>query len=216
MRRTAPALAISASALSVSALLLAACGSPASTSSSSGSGSVAAAQPAASSAAAPTPSQSAAATSLDPCQLVTSSEASSLAGTTFGPGQEETTNGGKRCVYGGQTTNVFTVEVAQAQDAATAQADWSQEQSQAQGLAEQKLPPGVNVSLNTQNVSGLGDRAATASGTASVSGQTIGVSGIYLLKGATFLAFQDLLLGHNPPSSAAMQAEARTALGRVP
>jgi hypothetical protein len=209
MRRTAAALAVP-----VSALLLTACGSSASTSTSSGSGSAAAAQPAASAAA--SPSQSAAATSLDPCQLVTSSEASSLAGTTFGPGQEETTNGGKRCIYGSQTTNVFTVEVAQAQDSATAQADWSQEQAKAQNLVEQKLPPGVDVSLNTQNVTGLGDRAATASGSASVAGHKIGVSGIYLLKGATFLAFQDLLLGHNPPSSAAMQAEARTALGRVP
>jgi hypothetical protein len=56
----------------------------------------------------------------------------------------------------------------------------------------------------------------TASGSASVAGHKIGLSEIYLLKGATFLAFQDLLLGHNPPSSAAMQAEARTALGRVP
>jgi hypothetical protein len=209
MRRTAAALAVP-----VSALLLTACGSSASTSTSSGSGSAPAAQPAASAAA--SPSQSAAATSLDPCQLVTSSEASSLAGTTFGPGQEETTNGGKRCIYGSQTTNVFTVEVAQAQDSATAQADWSQEQAKAQNLVEQKLPPGVDVSLNTQNVTGLGDRAATASGSASVAGHKIGVSGIYLLKGATFLAFQDLLLGHNPPSSAAMQAEARTALGRVP
>jgi Protein of unknown function (DUF3558) len=210
MRRTAAALAVP-----VSALLLTACGSSASTSTSSGSGTAAAAQPAASGAAA-SPSQSAAATSLDPCQLVTSSEASSLAGTTFGPGQEETTNGGKRCVYGSQTTNVFTVEVAQAQDSATAQADWSQEQTQAQNLVEQKLPPGVDVSLNTKKVTGLGDRAATASGSASVAGQMIGLSGIYLLKGATFLAFQDLLLGHNPPSSAAMQAEGRTALGRVP
>jgi hypothetical protein len=49
-----------------------------------------------------------------------------------------------------------------------------------------------------------------------LAGQKIGISGIYLLKGATFLAFQDLLLGHNPPSSAPLQAEARTALGRVP
>lgn len=209
MRRTAAALAVP-----LSALLLTACGSSASTSTSSGSSSAAAAQPAASAAA--SPSQSAAATSLDPCQLVTSSEASSLAGTTFGPGQEESTNGGKRCVYGSQTTNVFTVEVAQAQDSATAQADWSQEQSQAQNLAEQKLPAGVSMSLSTQNVTGLGDRAATAYASTSMAGQKIGISGIYLLKGATFLAFQDLLLGHNPPSSAALQAEARTALARVP
>ena len=74
----------------------------------------------------------------------------------------------------------------------------------------------MDVSLNTQNVTGLGDRAATASGSASAAGQTIGLSGIYLLKGVTFLAFQDLLLGHTPPSASAMQAEARKALARVP
>ena len=66
------------------------------------------------------------------------------------------------------------------------------------------------------NVSGLGDRAAFASGSASAAGQTIGLSGIYLLKGATFLAFQDVLLGHAAPSASAMEAEAQKALARVP
>jgi hypothetical protein len=213
MRHTAAAFAVTASAL-----LLAACGSSGSSSTpaSTQSSAPASAAPAATTQSAAAPSQPAAATSLDPCQLVTSSEASSLAGTSYGPGQEETYNGGKRCVYGSETTNVFTVEVAQAQDPGTAQADWSQYQSQAQAAVEQKLPAGVTVSLNTQNVTGLGDRAATATGTTSLDGQSIGFSGIYLLKGATFLAFQDIQLGQAAPSTSAMQAEAATALARVP
>ena len=120
MRRTAATLPVIASAL-----LLAACSSPATTASSppaspaaSQASSPAAPASAAGSAAA---TQSAAPTSLDPCQLVTSSEASALAGTTFGPGQEEASGqGGKRCVYGSQTTNVFMVEVGQAASPAAA------------------------------------------------------------------------------------------------
>jgi hypothetical protein len=162
------------------------------------------------------PSQSAAAISLDPCQLVTSSEASSLAGTTYGSGQEETGNGRKRCVYGSGTTNVFTVGVAQAQDSATAQADWTQDQSEAQAAVEQKLPSGVKVTLDTQNVTGLADRAATATGSTSIDRRAVGFSGIYLLKGATFLAFQDVQLGNAAPTASAMQTEAATALARVP
>jgi hypothetical protein len=38
----------------------------------------------------------------------------------------------------------------------------------------------------------------------------------YLLKGATFVGFQNLLLGHAAPSASAMQAEAQKALARVP
>lgn len=212
MRRTAAAFTITASAL-----LLAACSSAGSSTPTSAQTSAPdSAAPAATTQNAAAPSQSAAATSLDPCQLVTSSEASSLAGTTYGSGQEEAYNGGKRCVYGSGTTNVFTVEVAQAQDSATAQADWSQDQSEAQAAVEQKLPSGVHVSLDTQDVTGLADRAATATGSASVEGQSLGFSGIYLLKGATFLAFQDVQLGSGAPTSSAMQTEATTALARVP
>ncbi|HUA29749.1 MAG TPA: hypothetical protein VMC03_12765 [Streptosporangiaceae bacterium] len=215
MRRTTAALAATAFAM-----LLAACssGSPAATSTSTPSSSAAAATPSAAATAAsgPTASQSAASTSLDPCQLVTSSEASSLAGASFGPGREEAENGGKQCVYGYQTTNVFTVELGQASDPATAQADWSQEQSQAEALVEQKLPSGVNISLNTQNVTGLGDRAATANGSTTIEGKLIGMSAIYLLKGATFLSFSDIVLGEQGPSASAMQTEAATALARVP
>ena len=215
MRPTAATLTVLASAL-----LLAACSSPATTASSQPASPAAAQASSPASAAAPAsaaPTQSAVATSLDPCQLVTSSEASSLAGATFGPGQDEP-NGknGKRCVYGSQTTNVFTVEVGQAASPAAAEADWSAEQARAQALINKKLPAGISLSAHKTNVSGLGDRAAFVSGSASAAGQTIGLSGIYLLKGATFLAFQDLLLGHAAPGEAAMEAEARTALSRVP
>ena len=54
------------------------------------------------------------------------------------------------------------------------------------------------------------------SGSTSAAGQSIALSGIYLLKGATFLAFQDVLLGHAAPSTGALAGEARTALARVP
>ena len=64
---------------------------------------------------------------------MTSAEASSIAGVTFAAGKEDTTSGGaKTCGYGAKTPNVFMVIVAQAPDAATAQADWTQEQAKAQ------------------------------------------------------------------------------------
>ena len=214
MRRTPAALAIISSAL-----LLTACSSPATTSSSSVSAGSAATQPA-SAAVSPSSapaSQSGVATSLDPCQLVTSSEASALAGTTFRAGKEESSGQhGKRCVYGSQTTNVFTVEAGQDPSPAAAQADWSKERARAQRLLTKKLPAGISLSLNTQDVSGLGDRAAVATGSASAAGQVIGFSGIYLLKGATFVGFQSLLLGHAAPSASAMEAQARKTLARVP
>ena len=124
------------------ALLLAACSSPATTAASqpaspaaTQASSPSSAGPGASSAAA---TQPAVTTSLDPCQLVTSSEASSLAATTYGPGQVESSGqNGKRCVYGSGTTNVFMVEVGQAASAAAARADWSAEQARAQALIEE-------------------------------------------------------------------------------
>jgi len=176
----------------------------------------AAATPAASSAAALSPSAEPT-TALDPCQLVTSAEASALAGTTFGPGKEEPSGtSGKRCVYGSQTLNVFTVIVGQAATVADADAQWSSAQSEAQAAISKQLPSGVGVSVHTDNLPGIADKAAMASGSAAISGQTINEIAIYLLKGTTFLTFSDLVLNKNAPSEAAMKAEARTALSRVP
>ncbi len=80
---------------------------------------------------------------------MTQSEASALAGTSFGKGKEETSGNGKQCVYGAQTKNVFTVELGQSKDPATAGAEWSQAQSKARSVVTGKLPPGVHVTLNT-------------------------------------------------------------------
>lgn len=169
--------------------------------------------PTASPAAAATPSGAAEATgvvtSLDPCALVTAQEAGQLAGVTFGPGKAETTSGnGKICVYGYQTLNVFTVIVAQAPDVATAQA----EKAAAQAQLQQQANKGVTIT----QLSGLGDTAVYVAGGGTISGVTLNISAIYVLKGTVFFGFSDLLLNKPAPSSAALQAQAQTVLGRVP
>jgi len=156
---------------------------------------------------------------LDPCQLVTSAEASSIAGVTFSAGKEDTTSGGaKSCGYGAQTPNVFMVVVAQAADAATAQADWTQEQAKAEATIKEGLPQGASVNLNITNVTTLSgaDKAALATFNTTISGHPVGIIAIYLLKGATFVSFSDLVLGKATPTADAMETQAQTSLGRLP
>jgi hypothetical protein len=170
----------------------------------------------------PSSQATAVATSLDPCQLVTSSEASSLTGATYASGAESTTSGGgKICVYGSQTTDVFEVLVAVAPDATTAEADWSQEESQVtsalqSGVAEaQSAGVSLNFTINdTSNVSGA-DMAAVGTFGTTISGVSIGGTAIYVLKGATFFAISDLEVGRTAPSTSAMEAQAQTTLGRI-
>jgi hypothetical protein len=176
----------------------------------------------------PTPTPSAPATAsaqpsaspvaLDPCQLVTSSEASALAGATYAAGKEGTTNGGRTCTYGYQTTNVFLVLVAQAPDAATAQAQWATELAQAQAELKKGVPAGINLNFNATDVSNVtgADKAAVVTFSGSISSTPVGLSAIYVLKGATFFTFSDLLEGHAPPALSAMEAQAVTTLSRVP
>ena len=155
---------------------------------------------------------------LDPCQLVTQQEASTLAGTKFGAGKTEAiSSAATMCTYGAQTLNVFTVEVAVAPDAATAQADWAQEEAQAQA-AVQKLvaEAGASVTLKAGEITLPGaDKAATAIATGSVGGKTLSISAIYVLKGAVFFTFADLVLGKSAPTASAMAAQAETSLSRV-
>lgn len=156
-----------------------------------------------------TPEPTGVATSLDPCTLVTAQEAGQLAGVTFGPGKPETTSGnGKICTYGYQTLNVFTVIVAQAPDVATAQA----EKAAAVAQLQQQANKGVTIT----QLSGLGDAAAYLAGGGTISGVTLNISAIYVLKGTVFFGFSDLLLNKPAPTSAALQAEAQTVLGRIP
>jgi hypothetical protein len=228
MRRSAVLLTVSATML---ASALAGCSSvgssgttPPATQSATEPASVAATASAASSAAtsaAASPnaasSQSAVATSLDPCQIVPASEASAVAGTTFGAGREEPSGtDGRRCVYGSETTNVFSVIVGQADTAADAEADYSQEEAAAQSAITKQVPSGVKFNEHTQDVSGLADRATVVNGSVTMGAESIAASAIYLLKGAVFLSFSDVVVGSNGPTAAALEAEASKALARVP
>ena len=228
MRRSAVLLTVSATML---ASALAGCSSvgssgttPPATQSATEPASVAATASAASSAAtsaAASPSaassQSAVATSLDPCQIVPASEASALAGVTYGAGQEEPSGtDGKRCVYGSQTDHVFSVIVGQAATVADADTEWSAERADAQAALTKQVPSGVKFHEQTQDVSGLADRASVATGSVSLGGESIAASAIYLLKGAVFLSFSDVVVGGAAPTATAMEAEAQKALARVP
>ena len=158
-------------------------------------------------------------TTLDPCQLVTSSEASSLAGVNYATGLGSTNPGGSAtCVYGAQTLNVFMVTVAQATDPPTAQADWSQEETDAQSVMQRSLPSGVSVDLTLNDVSDLPgfDQAALAQANENLAGRSLNISAIYLLKGATFVTFSDLVLDQPAPTKDALESESQTVLPRLP
>jgi hypothetical protein len=167
----------------------------------------------------PSAAASAAATSVDPCQVVTQSEASQLAGASFGAGKEDSTAGGSKvCWYGAQTTNVFEVLVAQASSAAAAQAQWDSYKSQVQtALQEATSSSGVTVSFNQSDTSIAGaDRAAVGTFSSSGSGYRLAGTAAYLLKGSTFLAIVDLVLNQTPPTTQAMEAQAKISLQRLP
>ncbi len=164
-----------------------------------------------SSAASTTPSElpTAVPTSLDPCQLIPASEASTLAGTTFGPGVEHTTpGGGKICTYGAQTLNVFMVIVGQAPDVQTAQAG--------KAAAEADIAKVATKGLKFVEVPTLGDGAAYYVGGITFEGHTVNGSAIYGLKGTVFYGFSDLAFGSATPNAATLQTEAQTMLGHLP
>jgi hypothetical protein len=201
--------------------VLAACGSSTGGATPTPSASTPTAAPTEAATAVPTPTPTLATavpTSFDPCQMVTQSEASQLAGTTFGPGTEQTNSGnGKTCVYGAQTLNVFTVNVAVASDAATAQADWATEEAAAKTALTKSVPAGVtvNYTLADANVTGA-DMSASATITATFSGHAISESAIYLLVGPVFVGFGDLTLGTAPPSISSLETEAaNNVVGRM-
>jgi hypothetical protein len=227
MRRSAALLTVTAA---VVAAALAACSSSGSsgttppapqpaTEQASAAATAAAASPAATAAATSpgTVSPSGAATSLDPCQIVPASEASALAGVTYGAGEEEPSGtDGKRCVYGSQTAHVFSVIVGQAATVTDADAEWSAERADAQAALTKQVPSGVKFHEQTQDVSGLADRASVATGSVSLGGESIAAGAIYLLKGAIFLSFSDVVVGGSAPTATALEAEAGKALARVP
>lgn len=153
-------------------------------------------------------------TDIDPCQVITADEAGQLAGATFAAGKEEETSGHARiCTYGSNTPNVFMVIVAIAPDVATAKA--------AEAAAEQDLKDNAQsfgVPFHVKKLPNFADQtdAVILDGSASLGGQSISGRGIYLLRGTTFVGFNDLVRGKPAPSEDDMTTEATTVLGRVP
>jgi hypothetical protein len=176
------------------------------------------ATPAASASDAPEPSEVAGATAvpttINPCDLVTASEASALTGATFASGQVSTTeNHGRLCAYGQQGV-VFQVFVVVAPDAATAKkqepafkAELEKGASEA-GISDLKLTelpefqPGVD--------------AAVVSGSVKAGGLSVKAIALYALKGAVLVAISDVSIGGSVPTSQAMQDQAKITLGRLP
>lgn len=169
-----------------------------------------------SSAASPNARASTASSSIDPCEVVTSQEASSLTGVTYQAGQNEAISD---CVYGIDTLDVFTVVVGVASSAGEANGKWAEYEANAQSVLQTsgQLPRGVtmNFTLNDITLSGA-DRAAVGTATATYKDQTLNVRAIDTLKGTVFFAMSDLAVTHAAPSAAALEAQARTSLGRLP
>jgi hypothetical protein len=157
---------------------------------------------------------SAVATDIDPCQLITQQEASSLVGVAFGAGKAETdANHLKRCSYAGPGPNIFMVEVAVAPDEATAKA--AEAQAQADLASQSKDQAGVT--LHVTQLPGFADNtdAAILEGSAA-SPIAVDARAMLLLRGVDFVAFSDVAIGGKAPSQDAMKSQANTVLGKLP
>ena len=157
---------------------------------------------------------SAVATSIDPCQLVPVDEVATLTGIEWASDSASSTttdNNGRICEYG-QEGIEFDVIVVQAPDAATAKAQEPAFKAQLEKTATDAGIP--NMKLTELPDFEPGVDAAILRGT-TTSGTPFGGVALYALKGAVLLGLTELT---GPPivSDAAMEAEAKTALGRIP
>jgi hypothetical protein len=158
-----------------------------------------------------TPLPSAVVTDIDPCQLITSDDASAFVGVKFGPGKATTTeNNLKICSYSGPGPNVFMVQVAVAPDVATAQAAEAQAKADlASKGATLDVVPLPSFADNTD--------AAILQGAASGGGLSIAGRGLMLLRGTTFVGFSDIAAGGGqPPSEQAFQDQGNAVLAKLP
>ncbi len=152
-------------------------------------------------------------TSLDPCQVITSAEASKLAKASFGKGAESTTSGGgKFCTYGANTTNVFMVFVGQAPDIATAKAY----QADFEALIQENLAQLTSEGFVPTDVAGLGDAAIYDEASFTLPKGTLNGSVIGVRKGTIFFGFSDLVANAPAPTRAAMEAQAKVILEKLP
>lgn len=150
-------------------------------------------------------------TSLNPCELLDSTEAKNLTGVDFGPGVLSTLDSGVQvCTYGANTTNVLMVEVAQAKDEATAKA------YQDSFLADIKagLAQFGDIPFTLTEISDFGNGAVSVT----LDDTAINVSGAAFAfrKNTIFFGFSDLVQGGNAPTADAMRAEAAFVLGELP
>ena len=159
-----------------------------------------------------TPEPTAVATDLDPCQLITSDDASTFVGVNFGKGKASTTeNNVKMCSYAAPGPNIFTVEVAVAPDVATAQA--------AEAAAKQDLDSNTENLLKVTELPNFaeGTDAAMLQGGGSAGGISLAARALLLLRGTTFVAFSDVDAGGGkPPSEQAFKDEANALLAKLP
>lgn len=158
-----------------------------------------------------TPGPTAVTTAIDPCQLVTPTEASTLTGATFTKGTESTTEDhGSICSYG-QEGVIFEVIVGVAPDEATAKAG----EQDAIGLLQKAAQDGLKLT----QLPGFADGtdAALLSGSKTFAGQTVAATAIYLLKGTTFVGISDIAtLGAKAPTEQQLQDQAKVTLTRLP
>lgn len=158
----------------------------------------------------PTSSPKGTQNTFDPCQLVTQSEASTMAHTSFGPGQEEGNKIRHECVYGAQTPNVLSVIVLTGASSGDSQAEWNQLLAEAQQAVSQAPANLIHLAPGD----GIGDRSEWVEADLSQIG--VEARGLAFLKGSVGVYVIDLVRGAAAPSRDAMTAEAQTVIGRLP
>lgn len=153
---------------------------------------------------------------LDPCTVLPQAEAGTLLGTTAPAGRPETLDGGgKMCVYAAGSQGVAQIVIAQATSAGDAAAVWDQERTRANQALQKALQSQAQLVPTLSDLTGLGDKASTASYSATIGPVAIAGSAIYVLKGATFFGVSVMKLNGAAPTVDVLRAEAQTVLGRV-
>jgi Protein of unknown function (DUF3558) len=159
---------------------------------------------------------SAVATNIDPCQLITSDDASSWTGVKFGAGKENTTEGNVRtCNYDAAGPNLFFVAVGIAPDVATAKAAEAAAEADLESQAESM----ANLNLTVDKLPGFADNtdAAVLQGGLSAAGQKIAARAMFVLRGTTFFSFSDTAVNSGePPSEQAFKDKANELLAKLP
>ncbi len=153
-------------------------------------------------------------TDIDPCTLLTTEEASTLAGYTLAAGTSTTdANHSRMCSYGAEG-RVIEVLVSVQPDAATAKA---QEPAFKQTLEAAASDAGLGTPKLTELPNFVdGVDAAVMQGDATANGTTVGGTALWALKGAVLLAISDVALGGKSASPDAIETAAKTALARLP